>query len=58
MQWALETTPTGVVLAIISTAPIVVMPLAFLMEGERPSLQSILGGAVGVVGVIAMTAKN
>ena len=33
MQWALETTKTGIVLPIIATAPIVVIPLAWLIDG-------------------------
>ncbi len=54
MQWALETTPTGVVLAIIAATPIVVIPFALVLEGERPTPLSLLGGAVGVAGVIAL----
>ncbi|MGN6555585.1 MAG: EamA family transporter [Verrucomicrobiota bacterium] len=55
MQWAFETTPTGIVLPIIATAPIVVIPIAFLVEGERPTRHSIVGGAIAVAGVIALT---
>jgi drug/metabolite transporter (DMT)-like permease len=55
MQWALETTPTGIVLAIIATTPIVVIPFAFAIEGERPTTRSLLGGFVAVGGVIGMT---
>jgi len=54
MQWALETTPTGLVLAIIAVTPIVVIPLAWLVEGERPTLKSLLGGAVAIGGVIGL----
>jgi len=55
MQWALETTPTGIVLAIIAMTPIVVIPFALVMEGERPTAQSLIGGAMGVAGVIGLT---
>ena len=55
MQWALETTPTGIVLAIIAMTPIVVIPFALVMEGERPTAQSLIGGAIGVAGVIGLT---
>jgi drug/metabolite transporter (DMT)-like permease len=55
MQVALETTPTGIVLAIIAITPIVVIPFAFIFEGERPSVHSVAGGAVAVVGVVALT---
>jgi drug/metabolite transporter (DMT)-like permease len=54
MQWALETTPTGLVLAIIAVTPIVVIPLAWFIEGERPTLKSLLGGAVAIGGVIGL----
>jgi len=55
MQSAFETTPTGVVLPIIAMSPIVVMPFAFAMDGERPSVHSIIGGVIAVAGVIALT---
>jgi drug/metabolite transporter (DMT)-like permease len=55
MQLALETTPTGVVLAIIAVTPIVVIPFAFMVEGERPTLHSLAGGAIAVAGVIGLT---
>ena len=54
MQWALETTPTGIVLAIIATSPIVVIPFAVVMEGERPTLQSLIGGLIAVGGVVGL----
>ncbi len=55
MQWALETTPTGIVLAIIALTPITVMPLAYFMENERPTIHSLAGGVIAVGGVIALT---
>jgi drug/metabolite transporter (DMT)-like permease len=55
MQWAFETTPAGVVLSIIALSPIVVIPIALVVEGERPGIQSLIGGAVAVAGVIALT---
>ena len=55
MQWALETTPTGVVLAIIAMTPIVVIPFTLVFEGERPTARSLAGGAIAVAGAIALT---
>jgi drug/metabolite transporter (DMT)-like permease len=55
MQWALETTPAGIVLPIIAMSPILVIPIAFAVEGERPSPQSLCGGVVAVCGAIALT---
>ncbi len=54
MQWALETTPSGIVLAIISITPIVVIPLAFFLEGERPTAHAVIGGAVAVGGAAGL----
>ena len=54
MQWALKTTPTGIVLAITATTPIVVIPFAMVFEGERPNRRSVIGGAIAVSGVIAL----
>lgn len=54
-QWALATTPTGIVLPIVAAAPIVTIPLAWWIDGDRPSLRSILGGILAVAGTIALT---
>ena len=55
MQWALETTPTGIVLAIIATTPLVVIPFARVFEGEKITARSLVGGAIGVAGVVELT---
>jgi drug/metabolite transporter (DMT)-like permease len=55
MQWALERTPTGIVLAIIATTPIVIIPFSRFFEGERPSVHSLVGSAVAVAGVLGLT---
>jgi len=55
MQWALERTPTGIVLAIIATTPILVILLALIFEHERPSRHSLVGGGVAVAGVVGLT---
>jgi drug/metabolite transporter (DMT)-like permease len=54
MQWALETTPAGIVFAILAITPIVIIPFALVLEGERPTVRSLLGGAIAVGGVIAL----
>lgn len=53
-QWALATTPSGVVLAIVAATPIAVMPLAWFMERDRPSKRGMLGAAIAVAGVVAL----
>ncbi len=51
-QWALKTTPTGLVLAIVATAPLVVIPFSRAIEGETVEARSIAGGFVAVGGAI------
>lgn len=51
-QAALADLPSGIVLAIVSTSPIVIIPFAYLFEGDRPTRASCLGGIVGVAGVV------
>ena len=48
-QRALSTTPSAVVMPVIALTPLIVVPLAYLLERERPSVRSLLGGAVAVV---------
>lgn len=54
-QWALATTPSGIVLPIAATAPLLSIPIAFWLEGDRPSRRSIVGGVIAVTGCIALT---
>jgi drug/metabolite transporter (DMT)-like permease len=54
MQWALETTPTGIVLAIIAMTPLVVIPFARVFEGEKITARAVAGGAIGVAGVVGL----
>jgi len=54
-QWALATTPSGIVLPIAATAPLLSMPIAFWLEGDRPSKRAIGGGIIAVAACIALT---
>jgi drug/metabolite transporter (DMT)-like permease len=54
-QWALKTTPTGVVLPVVAIAPIVIIPFSITLEGERPTLRSLAGGVVAVIGVVCLS---
>ena len=54
-QWALATTPSGIVLPIAATAPLLAIPIAFRLEGDRPTRRSLIGGAIAVAGSIALT---
>ena len=53
-QWALEDNPSGVVLPVVATTPIVVIPFAYLFEGDRPGSRSLLGGIIAVAGAVAL----
>ncbi len=53
-QWALATTPSVIVQPIIALTPIIVIPLAFWFEGDRPSPRSLLGGVVAVAGALVL----
>ncbi len=53
-QLALKHAPTGIVMPIIATTPLVVIPFAHFMEAERPTAKSIIGAAIAVLGVIGL----
>jgi drug/metabolite transporter (DMT)-like permease len=53
-QWALSTTPTGIVLPIIALTPVVIIPFSIQVEGEKPSPRSLLGGIIAVIGVAGL----
>lgn len=49
-QWALMLHGTGVVLPIVALTPLAVIPFAYVIENERPTLRSILGSILAVIG--------
>ena len=53
-QWAFQTTPTGIVLPIVAITPLVAIPFSLVMEKERPSARSLLGGMIAVGGVVGL----
>jgi drug/metabolite transporter (DMT)-like permease len=53
-QWALKTSPTGIVLAIVATTPLVVIPFAHYWEGERQTRRGLAGCAVAVAGTVGL----
>ena len=55
MQWALETTPTGIVMSIVALTPLTVIPFARMFEHEKITARSLAGGALAVLGVIGLT---
>ena len=57
-QWALATTPSGIVLPIAATAPLLAIPIAYRLEGDRPPRRAIVGGLLAVGGCIALAAAR
>ncbi|MGC4074690.1 MAG: DMT family transporter [Nibricoccus sp.] len=54
-QWALATTPSGVVLPIVACTPLVIIPFSYWLEGERPTVRSLIGAVIAVGGVISLS---
>ncbi len=54
LQWALKSTPAGIVQSVVSVTPLVVIPLAQMTEGERACRNAWLGGLIAVAGTIAL----
>ncbi len=57
-QWALATTPSGIVLPIAATSPLLAIPIAYWLEGDRPSKRAVIGGVIAVGGCVALTAAR
>lgn len=57
-QWALATTPSGIVLPIAATSPLLAIPIAYWFEGDHPPRRAIVGGVLAVAGCIALTASR
>jgi len=53
-QWALKTTPSGIVLPIIATSPLVTIALSFFIDGLRPTRRAVSGGLIAVAGAVAL----
>ncbi|VGO17008.1 hypothetical protein PDESU_05602 [Pontiella desulfatans] len=50
-QWALATTPSIIVQLIVSISPLVILPMTWFIEHDRPSKRSLAGTLIAVVGV-------
>jgi drug/metabolite transporter (DMT)-like permease len=53
-QWALATTPSGLVLPIVATSPVVTILLARFIDGTRPTRRALIGGLIAVAGAVAL----
>ena len=50
-QWALRSTPAGIVQPIVAAAPLLTIPFAALSEGAHPRVTYYLGAGLAVAGV-------
>ncbi len=53
-QWALKTTPSGIVLPIVATSPLVTILLSLVIDRHRPTRRAVLGGILAVAGAVAL----
>jgi drug/metabolite transporter (DMT)-like permease len=53
-QWALSTTPAGIVQPIVATAPLATIPFAMWLEHLRPRPLYYAGALLAVIGVIGL----
>lgn len=53
-QWALKHNPTGVVLPILATTPLVTIPMTRVIDGERFSIRVAIGAIIAVGGVVLL----
>lgn len=53
-QWALSTTPAGIVQAVVATAPLLTIPFAARLEGTRPRWLYYAGATLAVAGVTGL----
>jgi len=57
-QWGVATTPTGILMPIVATVPVLTQFLAWKIEGHHPTRRTVLGGIIAVAGVIALAAVS
>lgn len=53
-QWALSSTPSGIVLPVVATAPVATMIVSFLIERELPTRRWAFGALTAVAGAAAL----
>lgn len=57
-QWGVATTPTGILMPIVATVPVLTQFLAWKIDGHQPTRRTVLGGIIAVAGVIALAAAS
>ena len=53
-QWALTTTPTGLLMPVVATVPVVTQFVVWLLDGVRPTRRTLVGGIIAAGGVGAL----
>jgi drug/metabolite transporter (DMT)-like permease len=53
-QWALRSTPAGIVQPIVAAAPLFTIPFAAKLEGSRPHATYYLGTLLAIAGVAGL----
>ena len=54
MMYAISKVPLGIASTLMSLAPLFIIPLSFFVFGEKPTLRSVLGTVVALVGVAGL----
>ena len=54
-QWGLSTAESWLVLIVIAMIPILMIPLAYWIERDRPTPQALVGAVIAVAGLITVT---
>ena len=54
VQLALEKTPTGIVMAVVATTPLILLPMTRIVEGEKIGIRSLAGALIAVAGVTGL----
>ena len=54
VQWALEKTPTGIVMAVVATTPLILLPMTRIVEKEKIGVRSLAGALIAVAGVTGL----
>ena len=53
-QWGVATMKPGILMPIVATVPVVTQFIAWVVNGQRPSARTIIGGIIAVAGVAAL----
>jgi len=54
VQWDWEKTPTGIVMTVVATTPLILLPMTRIFDGEKIGVRSLLGALIAVGGVIGL----